>query len=334
MPLGPVMLDVAGLELTADERRMLAHPLVGGIILFARNYESPSQLVALVASIRELRSPNLLISVDHEGGRVQRFRSGFTTIPPMRMLGALWKDNAERAVEAAGAIGCIIGTELQYHGIDFSFTPVLDVDFGLSSVIGDRAFSDNPAAIQVLAAALVEGLMAAGAAAVGKHFPGHGHVAADSHAELPVDDREWSSIESMDIQPYRGLIRKGLAAVMPAHVIYPRVDSHPAGFSAVWLKTILRGQLGFSGMIFSDDLSMKGAGVAGNICDRGRLALDSGCDMVLVCNDPAASMQLMDGLKAGPIDTTKADRMRGRHLSQPWPERYNQAIAIVHAMNS
>jgi len=332
MPLGPIMLDIAGLELSADERRMLVHPLVGGVILFARNFESPAQLRALTASIRGLRSSHLLIGVDHEGGRVQRFRAGFTAIPPMRALGALWQDDPVKAVEAAKAIGCIIGTELQSHGVDFSFTPVLDVDFRASSVIGDRAFSDDPLTISALAGALVGGLQGAGAAAVGKHFPGHGHVAADSHVAVPIDNRDWASIEAQDILPYRGLIPQGLAAIMPAHVIYPQVDSRPAGFSSVWLKTILRGQLGFGGLIFSDDLSMEGASVAGDICDRGRQALDAGCDMVLVCNDAAASARLLDGLKADPLDIERADRMRGKRLNQPLPEQYSRAIGVLQTI--
>jgi beta-N-acetylhexosaminidase len=252
----------------------------------------------------------------------------------MRMLGQLWRENAERAAQVAEAIGYIIGTELQSHGIDFSFTPVLDVDFGFSSIIGDRAFSDDPLVITAIAGALVDGLRAAGASAVGKHFPGHGHVAADSHVAVPVDDREWASIERHDIVPYQGLIARGLAAIMPAHVIYPMVDSRPAGFSTVWLTKVLRAKLGFRGMIFSDDLTMEGARIAGDICSRGRQALDAGCDMVLVCNDPSACVELLNGLNYSAVDAERAERMRGRRINQPATDRYHQATGILKSMST
>jgi len=329
MTLGPVMLDLAGLELTAAEKELLRHPLTGGAILFARNFESPTQLAALTREIRALRDPNLLIAVDHEGGRVQRFREGFTRIPPMRSLGECWLADPAQAKAWAEAAGYVIAAELRSHGVDFSFTPVLDVDFGSSGVIGDRAFSDRPAAISDLAGALIAGLAAGGAASVGKHFPGHGYASADSHVAVPVDERELREIEAADLVPYRALISRGLSGVMPAHVIYPRVDRHPAGFSRVWLKDILRMRLGFDGMIFSDDLSMEGASVAGGVQERARAALDAGCDMLLLCNAPQAAAKLLEDLKAGPLDPERAERMRGRELSTPLGSDARYAVAVA-----
>lgn len=332
MTLGPVMLDLRALELDAEEKDMLCHPTVGGVILFARNFESPRQLVALTRAIRALRrKEELLIAVDHEGGRVQRFQRGFTRIPAMRLLGERWKSDPAGAEALADATGYVIATELRAHGVDFSFTPVLDVDFGASSVIGDRAFSDEPEAITALAGALVAGMQAGGAAAVGKHFPGHGYVRADSHVEVPVDARELREIEAADLVPYRGLIERGLAAVMPAHVIYPKVDRRPAGFSPVWLKDILRKRLGFDGMIFSDDLSMEGASVAGGARERAEAALDAGCDVLLVCNDRRAAAELLDRLKVRALDPVRAGRMRGRASPGPLDSdsRYAAAAAAV-----
>lgn len=310
--LGPVMSDVRGFALEAVETEMLRHPLVGGVILFARNFESPAQLRRLTAEIRALRAPELLICVDHEGGRVQRFKEGFTPIPAMRRIGNIADQDKAMAGSAAEAAGCVLAVELLSHGIDFSFTPVLDVDFGQSSVIGDRAFADTPARIAELAGALLRGMDQAGMAGVGKHFPGHGHVRADSHIAVPVDDRDLAEIEAADMEPYRLLIPLGLAGVMPAHVIYPKVDSKPAGFSEVWLKRILRGRLAFDGMIFSDDLSMEGASVAGDVIARGEAALAAGCDMVLVCNAPHEAARLLEGLHAGPLHEARSALMRGR----------------------
>ena len=310
------MADVAGLALSAADKEMLSHPLLGGVILFARNFESPMQLAALTAEIRALRDPALLIAVDHEGGRVQRFHQGFSRIPPMRSLGQRWLDDPESAGAISRALGTIIAAELQAHGVDFSFTPVLDVDFGSSSVIGDRAFSDQPAVVAGLAGALIAGMAEGGMAAVGKHFPGHGWVKADSHVDVPVDERELAAIESSDLVPYRRLIPAGLAGIMPAHVVYPKVDSRPAGFSPVWLKDILRRGLGFEGMIFSDDLSMEGASSAGGVVERARAALGAGCDMALVCNAPQAVAELLQGLEAGPLDPGRAERMRGKPHSE------------------
>lgn len=298
---GPVVLDVAGQALTEEDRARLRHPLVGGVILFARNYVDPQQIAALTSEIRALRSPRLLIGVDHEGGRVQRFRQGgYTALPPMASLGRLWDRDRAAAVDAARAAGVVIGSELAASGVDLSFTPVLDLAYGRSSVIGDRALHRDPLAVCELSAALMQGLASQGMAAVGKHFPGHGHVAADSHLEIPVDEREFALIEAADLLPYRHLIARGLAAVMPAHVIYPAVDAQPAGFSRVWLQQVLRRQLGFRGVIFSDDLSMEAAGVAGGIVARATAALRGGCDLVMVCNRPEAADELLASLRWKP----------------------------------
>ena len=335
MTLGPVMLDVAGLRLASQEKEILRHPAVGGVILFARNFESPRQLVGLTAEIRALRRPEPLIAVDHEGGRVQRFQEGFTRIPPMRLLGERWDAGPAQARTLAEATGYVVAVELRSHGVDFSFAPVLDVDFGSSSVIGDRAFSEEPAVIASLAGAFVAGLTAGGAASVGKHFPGHGYVKADSHLDVPVDERELGEIEAADLLPYRELIKKGLGGIMPAHVIYPKVDKRPAGFSPVWLKDVLRGRLGFEGMIFSDDLSMEGASVAGGVVQRAETALAAGCDMILVCNAPQAASELLDKLKAPALDTRRADRMRGRGALKPLGSdtRYASAVAAIRGVS-
>jgi beta-N-acetylhexosaminidase len=297
---GPVMLDVAGLELTAEDRERLAHPAVGGVILFARNFESPAQLSALTASIRALRSPAPLIAVDHEGGRVQRFKQGFTVLPPMRTLGTLWDRDVAAATREAVRIGLTIGNELRAHGIDFSFTPVLDLDYGTSTVIGDRAFHSNANAVAHLGCALHRGLRAGGLAAVGKHFPGHGHVAADSHHEIPVDERDLDTLANYDLIPFGALVAHGLEGVMPAHVIYPAVDALPAGFSRVWLQQVLRERLKFDGMIFSDDLGMAGAQGAGDMVARAQAAQAAGCDMVLVCNDSAGADLVLEHWQPAP----------------------------------
>ena len=318
MRLGPVMVDVGGLELTPDDIERLQHPQVGGVILFARNFAAPLQLIQLAHSIRELRTPSLVIAVDHEGGRVQRFRHGFTAIPPMRELGKLWDHDPAQAIAAARGCGFVMASELQAHGIDFSFAPVLDVDYGESSVIGDRALHADPNVIAVLAEALQAGLNTAGMASVGKHFPGHGYVRADSHHEVPVDDRTLTEITASDLVPFQRMARSGMGGMMPAHVIYPKVDSKPAGFSAVWLQKILREKLGFQGLIFSDDLMMEGASTAGGVVARANAALNAGCDMALLCNDPRAADSLLEGLERRPVAPTLArrlDRMRGRAIS-------------------
>lgn len=293
-PLGPVMLDVVGKTLSDDDLRRIRHPLTGGVILFARNYENRAQLHALCAAIHAAR-PGVLIAVDHEGGRVQRFRSdGFTRLPAMRQLGALWDKDVLEACKAATALGYVLAAELRACGVDLSFTPVLDLDYGQSEVIGDRAFHRDPRVVTLLAKSVNHGLLEAGMANCGKHFPGHGFVAADSHIAIPVDERDPKDILEEDAAPY-GWLGMSLSAVMPAHVIYPKFDKHPAGFSAKWL-TLLRKDLGFEGVIFSDDLSMEGASVAGTVVQGAHAALQAGCDMVLVCNSPDKADQLLDGL--------------------------------------
>ncbi len=290
--LGPLMLDVEGPRLTAEERDVLLHPLVGGVILFKRNFESLAALRELTLEIHALRQPSLLIAIDHEGGRVQRFRHGFTVLPPMRALGTLWDRDPVRALETAKAAGYILAAELRACGVDLSFTPVLDLDYGTSEIIGNRAFHHDPEAVAALAGALIAGLRRAGMANAGKHFPGHGFVAADSHLAIPVDTRPAQALYP-DLSPYRAHRKMGLAAVMPAHVIYENLDPNPAGFSSYWLRYVLRGELGFDGVLFSDDLSMEGASFAGGIKERAEAALDAGCDMVLVCNNPSAARQLL-----------------------------------------
>jgi len=334
MALGPVIVDVAGLRLNDEDRARLTHPLVGGIILFARNFESPAQVKALTSEIRALRKPELLICVDHEGGRVQRFREGFTAIPPMRSLGRLWDGNRAAAVRAAEGVGHAIGVELGAHGVDFSFAPVLDLDYRASSVIGDRALHSSPEAVGALGAALVRGLYAAGMGAVGKHFPGHGYASADSHVAIPVDDRSLDEILATDVAPYRPVIAAGLAGIMPAHVIYTAVDPSPAGFSAFWMKDILRRQLGFDGVIFSDDLSMEGASAAGGMRERALAALGAGCDVVLVCNAPAAADELLSTLPGQAYPTARLERMRldSRRAVPQGAESYRAALKDVAAL--
>ena len=327
MKAGAVMFDLSGPRLGAEEKELLRHPSAGGVILFSRNFESPRQLRALTGEIRAQR-PELLIAVDHEGGRVQRFQEGFTRIPPMRLLGERWEIDAGEARALAESIGYVIAVELRSHAVDFSFAPVLDVDFGSSGVIGDRAFSDEPTVIAALAGAFVAGMAAGGAASVGKHFPGHGHVKADSHLDVPVDERSFGEIQANDLHPYRELIAQGLAGVMPAHVIYPEVDSRPAGYSRIWLQDILRDRLRFDGMIFSDDLSMEGASMAGGPADRALAAIEAGCDMVLLCNAPESVPAVLEALEGRPTDARRIALMRGR--GSPGPDaRYAQAASAV-----
>jgi len=333
LPLGPLMIDIAGLELTDVDRARLVHPLVGGLILFARNYQNPEQLERLSAEIRTLRSPPLPIAIDHEGGRVQRCREGFTRLPAMRRLGELWQRNPQEGLAAARDVGYVLAAELRAHGVDMSFTPVLDLDWGRSAVIGDRAFHGDPVVVVQLAGALIEGLRSAGMVACGKHFPGHGWAAADSHVALPVDERSLTEL-APDLEPYRQL---KLDAVMPAHVIYPQIDSRPAGFSPVWLKK-LREEFAFDGVIFSDDLSMEGASVAGDIVDRASAAWDAGCDMLLVCNAPAAVGELLARWQPRP-DPLRARRVERLLPSTPPPvlqgnTRYRAALDLAARLTS
>jgi len=322
--------------LTDEDRERIRHPAAGAVILFSRNYDNPEQLANLNLEIAKLREPALPICVDHEGGRVQRFREGFTAIPAMRELGRLWDRDREQGRAAARAVGYVIGAELGAHGVDFSFTPVLDLDYGGSSVIGDRALHFDPTAVGALASQLVLGLKEAGMAAVGKHFPGHGFASADSHVAVPKDERTPGEIFRKDLVPYKTAIQAGLAAVMPAHVIFPQADAEPAGYSKFWLQEVLRGKLGFQGLVFSDDLSMEGACVAGGPPERARAALAAGCDMVLLCNDPRGCDELLESLKD--VRLAKPDRLQemkkrgGRDLRKS--VAYREAQAALSSMSS
>lgn len=334
MSLGPVMLDVVGTVLAADDIKRLQHPLVGGVILFARNFENCEQLKVLTASIHAVRQPPLLVAVDHEGGRVQRFRDGFTKIPPMRVFGQLWDSDRKQAKALAIEAGWVLAAELRAHGVDFSFTPVLDMDYGDSLVIGDRAFHLDPRAINELAFSLMQGLKKGGMAAVGKHFPGHGFVVADSHMSIPVDERAFDQIAQNDMQPFRQMIDEGLPAIMPAHVIYPKVDNKPAGFSEKWLKKVLRERLGFNGVIFSDDLSMEGATVGGDVTTRSLAALHAGCDMILLCNRPDLADELLANLEwnMSAQSIVRLARMHGGHQPQDITQPVFKALAKRVAM--
>lgn len=311
MSLGPVMLDIAGTQLTDDDRKRLMHPLTGGVILFTRNFESRKQLTALTDEIRSLRTPRLLIAADHEGGRVQRFREDFTRLPAMRELGKIWDKNPARARKLAKQVGFVLAAELLVSGVDLCFAPVLDIDYGQSSVIGDRAFHRNPQVIADLAHNLMLGLKSAGMQAVGKHFPGHGYIQADSHLEESVDQRPYVDIEMEDMVPFQRMIDYGLNGIMAAHVIYPQVDNYPAGFSRIWLQDKLRGELRFEGCIFSDDLSMQGAKYFKSITERVTAALQAGCDMALVCNDQQAAQEVLNTLQ---WDSSTASRARLAHM--------------------
>lgn len=297
--IGPLMIDLPGQSLTAEDRELLDHPLVGGLILFTRNFHDSQQLRALCVALREheqRRGRPLLIAVDHEGGRVQRFREGFTRVPAMASLGLAYSADPARGRHEARHWGRIIGRELAGFGIDLCFAPVLDRDLGISQVIGDRAFSSEPEAIIDLARAFRSGLGEAGLASTGKHFPGHGAVAADSHLELPVDPRQRAEIEATELQPFAALVADGIESLMMAHVRYPAVDPLPASLSALWIQGVLRGDWGYPGAVFCDDLSMGGAAVAGDLTARARLALTAGCDMLPVCNDRAGAIVLLDAL--------------------------------------
>lgn len=338
----PVMLDIEGLVLTDADRRRLGHALTGGVILFARNFESRLQLCNLTSEIHELR-PDILIAVDHEGGRVQRFRGdGFTSLPSAASIGKLWDQDESssrlRALKVATAAGYVLASELRACGVDLSFAPVLDLDWKRSQVVGDRAFHFDPRTVTLIAKSVVQGMALAGMAACGKHFPGHGWVEADSHHANPVDDRTLDEILACDAAPY-GWFGLGLSAVMPAHVMYPKVDNMPAGFSSVWLQQILRQKLGFSGAIFSDDLAMKGAGVAGDVVSGANAALRAGCDMVLVCNKPDLADRLLAGLE---FKTNAKSQARLRMLkpdaqAENWDalhasDRFAEAFRVLKAM--
>ncbi len=313
MSLGPVMLDIEGLSLTPADRDLLLQPAVGGVILFTRNFESVDQVTDLVAEIRALRSPPLIIAVDHEGGRVQRFRDGFTLMPPVRDIGLEYDRDTESGLDAARQAGWLIGSELRAAGIDLSFAPCVDLDWGVSEIIGNRAFHKKPEVVADLANAFSRGMRSAGMAAIAKHFPGHGAVLADSHLKLPVDRREYGLLLE-DMRPYERLINNGaIAGVMLAHIVYREVDAMPAGFSEYWIQRELRGRLGFGGAVFCDDLSMKATADYGSMAERGRLALDAGCDMILVCNDRNRAQRAVAALNdySNPLSLVRLARLHG-----------------------
>ena len=308
------MTGIAGTELDPVEEDVLRHPSVGGVILFSRNYCSPRQLRALCGSIHALKQPPLLIAVDHEGGRVQRFRAGFTPLPAAAQYGALQDRNQQLAHRAARAGGRVTAVELRAAGVDFSFAPVLDLGRGVSTVIGDRAFHHDPDVVTALARAFLAGMRDAGMGGVGKHFPGHGSVSVDSHHALPVDSRPYEDLRLSDLVPFERLAASELAGVMPAHVVFECLDVRPAGFSRRWIDDVLRGELGFRGIVFSDDLDMAAATIGGDHLERANTALEAGCDMVLVCNDRRGALEVAEGLKVDPdpVRIARMARMHGR----------------------
>jgi len=338
MSLGPIMVDLAGTQLCPEDRDLLRQPAVGGVILFARNYHDPAQLTALTAAIHALREPRLLIGVDQEGGRVQRFRDGFTRLPPAGRFGTLYAQDPRRAVAACTAVAWLMAAELQVVGVDFSFAPVLDLDRGLCQVIGDRGFGSAAEPVATLASAWAAGVRLAGMASVGKHFPGHGGVTADSHTHLPCDERDLADLLAADLVPFRRLIEHGLEAVMPAHVVYSHLAPEPAGFSPFWLREVLRERLGFSGVIFSDDLNMAAAGAGGDYVERAQAAARAGCDMLLICNNRPAAGAIVDAFR-GQTDPTaqlRLLRMHGRgrllrerlHEEARWHEGLHQVALL------
>jgi beta-N-acetylhexosaminidase len=339
MILGPLMVDLSGQTLTQEELELLQHPFIGGVILFSRNYSNITNIIELIKQIQALRNPPLLLAVDHEGGRVQRFKTEFTQLPAMASLGKYYVHDPRQAIYFAEQIAWLLATELRAVGVDFSFTPVLDLDMGISQVIGDRALHSDPEIVTILAKALIRGLKKAGMAAVGKHFPGHGAVAADSHHAIPIDER--GNIQA-DILPFKRLINLGLTAIMPAHVIYSHFDQQPAGFSRYWLQEVLRRQLHFSGAIISDDLSMQGASAVGDMSARVQLALNVGCDLLLLCNDRAAVIKVLDSYKQpllNPVSQARLIRLRGKRTHLAWTQlsgnyRWRQAHKICHILNS
>ena len=314
MTLGPLMVDVAGLELTPEDRDVLCHPLVGSVILFTRNFRDSAQLARLVSEIHAVRSPALVVGVDHEGGRVQRFRrEGFSVLPTARRIGHEFDLDARHGLALARSMGWLMAAELRAHGVDLSFAPCVDLDYGVSEVIGDRAFHAKPEAVAQLALAYLQGMKDAGMAATAKHFPGHGAVVADSHQSLPVDRRDWNGLDA-DLLPYRRLIANGLPGIMVAHVLFPAVAPEPASLSRRWVQNGLREELRFEGAVFTDDLSMGGAAEYGDIVARASAALAAGCDVLPVCNDRASVVKLLDGLEheIDPSAHLRLVRMRGK----------------------
>jgi beta-N-acetylhexosaminidase len=314
MSLGPLMVDIAGTELTPEDIQVLSHPLVGSVILFSRNYRDVAQVSSLTAAIRAVRSPALLVAVDHEGGRVQRFRDGFTRLPPVRTLGRRYDEDRREGLSLAKGAGWLMASELRAVGVDFSFAPCVDLDYGVSEIIGDRAFHRDPDAVAALAVAYMSGMREAGMAAVAKHFPGHGAVIADSHVALPIDRRKFVDLEA-DIRPYRLLIENNLAGVMGAHVVFPAVDALPASLSKRWILSVLRGEMGFHGCVFADDLTMAGAAAFGGVIERSELAFAAGCDVLPICNDRQAVKSVLHhfGPDLGsPASQARVVRMRAR----------------------
>ena len=329
MSLGPLMVDIAGTELSSEDVRVLAHPMVGSVLLFTRNYSNPRQVAALTAAIRALRTPHLLIAVDHEGGRVQRFREGFTRLPAARLLGRRFDEDRRDALSLAQSVGWLMASELRAVGVDFSFAPCIDLDYGVSEIIGDRAFHSDPDTVAALAVATMSGMREAGMAAIAKHFPGHGAVVADSHIALPVDRREFADLEA-DIRPYRPLIDNNLAGIMAAHVVFPAMDALPASLSKRWITGVLRGEMGFHGCVFADDLTMAGAAAFGDIMARVDLCLAAGCDVLPICND-RHSVELVLGRFGANVGSAASQarlvRMRARgeapadlHADRHWQE--------------
>ena len=339
MSLGSIMIDIAGTQLEPRDIDRLMDPLVAGVILFTRNFESIAQLKALTQAIHALRHPRLLIGVDHEGGRVQRFRAGFTHIPPMRLLGQLHEANASLSYLNAEKIGWLLATELLSVGVDFSFTPVVDLDYGGSKVIGDRAFAMNPHTVSQLAFHLMLGMRKAGMACVAKHFPGHGYIEADTHTEMAIDDRPFAEIEQKDMQPFLSLIENGVDAIMPAHVIYSKVDNRPAGFSEHWLQGVLRKTCYFEGAIISDDMSMKAASEFGSASQRVLSALQAGCDLVLVCNDPEAVDEVLSKVKwhANALSHARLIRLHAHKKTDyeklQYEPLWQAAVSVVKSLN-
>ena len=314
MSLGPLMVDIAGTELAPEDIEVLSHPLVGSVILFTRNYRDVAQVTRLTAAIRAVRTPHLLVAVDHEGGRIQRFREGFTRLPSARSLGRRFDEDRREGLSAAQAAGWLMAIELRAVGVDFSFAPCVDLDHGVSEIIGDRSFHREPDAVGALAVAYMAGMREAGMAAVAKHFPGHGAVIADSHVALPVDRRSFADLEP-DIRPYRLLIENNLAGVMPAHVVFPAIDPRPASLSKHWVTGVLRGEMGFHGCVFADDLKMAGAAAFGDVIERTELAIAAGCDVLPICNDRQAVKSVLDhfGSDLGsPASQARVVRMRAR----------------------
>lgn len=313
MTLGPLMTDFDGLELDSVDREILKHPLVGGVILFARNYSDPEQIRAVTDELHSLRSPKLLIAVDHEGGRVQRFRSGFTELPSAAIIGKVYDDDPAAGLAFAEQCGWLMAAELRSVGVDFSFAPVLDLSNPASRIIDDRAFHKDPHCVARIAHAYVKGMHNAGMAAVGKHFPGHGTVVADSHVELPVDNRSYYDIANSDLITFR-LLAPDIEGVMPAHIVYPAVDNEPAGFSSVWVKSVLRQELEFQGIVFSDDLNMAGAAEIGGVDERASVAIAAGCDVILLCNNRSGTERLISSFRAQvePVTQVRLMRMHGK----------------------